>query len=301
MMQQQKRFAMVYQSESVTTKSRTGHMTSYPDGLAVYLGEISKIPLLSPAEELKLARKARKGNEDARAKLIVSNLRLVVSIAKKYLHFGLALQDLIEEGNVGLMKAADRFDPNRGCKFSTYATWWIKQAVTRSLSNYGRTIRIPVYVIDGVAKYKRVVQSLYKKLGRQASIEEIAKEMGCTYEEALRLHEYSEGVASVESIVTIEEETDVADPIGLHLQYSDDDGVVARILRDERLTHLLEQLPPRENLIMRHRYGIDDGMPHTLEETGKAFKLTRERIRQIEKETIGKLREYVGEHPEEFG
>ena len=280
---------------------RSGRMTSYADGLAAYLGEISRIPLLAPAEELKLARKVRKGSEDARAKLIVSNLRLVVSIAKRYLHFGLALQDLIEEGNVGLMKAADKFDPGRGCKFSTYATWWIRQAITRSLSNYGRTIRIPVYITDGVAKYKRVGQSLYKTLGRQASIEEIADEMGCKYEEALRLHKYSQGVASVESIVTIEEETDVADRGGIQLQYADDDGVVARILRDQRLSHLLEQLTPRESSIMRHRYGMHDGQPHTLEETGVVFNLTRERIRQIEKETINKLKEYVALHPDEFG
>jgi len=282
-------------------RSRSGRMTSYADGLAAYLGEISRIPLLAPAEELKLARKVRKGNEEARAMLIVSNLRLVVSIAKKYLHFGLALQDLIEEGNVGLMKAADRFDPGRGCKFSTYATWWIRQAITRSLSNYGRTIRIPVYITDGVAKYKRVGHSLYKKFGRQASVEEIADEMGCKYEEALRLHEYSQGVASVESIVTIEEETDVADRGGVQLQYADDDGVVARILRDQRLSHLLEQLTPRESSIMRHRYGMHDGQPHTLEETGVVFNLTRERIRQIEKEAINKLKEYVALHPDEFG
>jgi len=292
---------VISEGTKVAESSRSGRMTSYADGLAAYLSEISKIPLLSPADELKLARKAQKDDEDARAKLIVSNLRLVVSIAKKYLHYGLALQDLIEEGNVGLMKAADRFDPNRGCKFSTYATWWIRQAITRSLSNYGRTIRIPVYVTDGVAKYKRVAASLYKSLGRQASIEEVADEMGCKYEEALRLHEYSQGIASVESIVTIEEETDVADRGGVQLQFADDDGVVARILREQRLSHLLEQLTSRESSIMKYRYGLDDGRPHTLEETGVVFNLTRERIRQIEKEAIGKLKEYVSEHPEEFG
>jgi RNA polymerase primary sigma factor len=280
---------------------RKGSMTSYADGLTAYLAEISRIPLLAPAEELILARKIQKGHEESRSKLIVSNLRLVVSIAKKYLHFGLALQDLIEEGNLGLMKAADRFDPNRGCKFSTYATWWIRQAITRSLSNYGRTIRIPVYVTDSVAKYKRTASNMYKTNGRQPSIEEIAGEMEITYDEALRLHEYAQGISSVESIVAIEEETDIADRGGAQLQYADDDGIVAQILRTQRMTQLMEQLVERERNIMKYRYGIDDGVPHTLEETGREFGLTRERIRQIEKETIAKLKVYVDEHPDDFG
>ncbi len=276
-------------------------MTSYADGLAAYLSEISRIPLLAPAEELRLARQIQQGNEDARSKLIVSNLRLVVSIAKKYLHFGLPLQDLIEEGNLGLMKAADRFDPSRGCKFSTYATWWIKQAVTRSLSNYGRTIRIPVYVTDNVSKYKRISYDLYRKLGRQPSIYEIAEEMGCKYEEALRFHEYTQDMASVESIVTIEDDTDVTDRGGIQLQNADDDGIVAKILRTQHITQLFSQLDERERNIMKFRYGIEDGISHTLEETGRKFGLTRERIRQIEKETIAKLRVYVAEHPDDFG
>jgi len=272
---------------------------SYPDGLNSYLKEISKIPLLSPAEEMRLAKRMRKGDEEARKKLVISNLRLVVSIAKKYLYYGLPLLDLIEEGNLGLLKAVDRYDPSRKCKFSTYATWWIKQAITRSLSNYGRTIRIPVYVTDNISKYKKVAQLLYEREGRQPTVEEVADEMGVQYEEALKLHEYALGVPSLESLVYMEEDGEVTGAEILEEARNDED-VVSRILRSQRLNQLMEQLTPREGSILRHRYGLDDGECHTLEETGRQFNLTRERIRQIENEVISKLRNYVAEHKAEF-
>jgi len=272
---------------------------SCPDGLNSYLAEISKIPLLSPAEEMRLAKKMRNGDEEARKTLVISNLRLVVSVAKKYLYYGLPLLDLIEEGNLGLLKAVDRYDPARKCKFSTYATWWIKQAITRSLSNYGRTIRIPVYVTDSISKYKRAAQLLYEREGKEPSVEEVAEEIGIKYEEALKLHEYALGVPSLESLMHVEEDGEV---IGADIseEARADEDVVSRILRSQRLSRLLEQLTPRESSILRHRYGLDDGEAHTLEETGKQFNLTRERIRQIENEVINKLKIYVAEHAEEF-
>ncbi len=272
---------------------------SYPDALNSYLKEISKIPLLAPADEIRLANRMRKGDEEARSKLTMSNLRLVVSIAKKYLYYGLPLLDLIEEGNLGLLKAVDRYDPERKCKFSTYATWWIRQAVTRALSNYGRTIRVPVYVTDNIAKYKRAAQRLYEQKGREPSVEEVADELGIEYEDALKLHEYTLGVPSLESLVYLEEGGEV---VGAQVaeEVSSEEDVVARILRSQRLSQLMEQLTPRESGILRHRYGLDDGENHTLEETGKRFSLTRERIRQIENEVIGKLKKYVAEHEAEF-
>lgn len=272
---------------------------SCPDGLNSYLGQISKIPLLSPAEEIRLAKRMRKGDEEARKILVISNLRLVISIAKKYLYYGLPLLDLVEEGNLGLLKAVDRYDPGRKCKFSTYATWWIRQAITRSLSNYGRTIRIPVYVTDSISKYKRTAQILYERDGKEPGVEEVAEEMGVEYEEALKLHEYALGVPSLESLMHVEEDGEVVGAEIAH-QIREEEDVVSRILRGQRLNQLMEQLTPRESSILKHRYGLDDGEAHTLEETGKQFNLTRERIRQIENEVIHKLKIYVAEHSAEF-
>ena len=272
---------------------------SCPDGLNSYLGQISKIPLLSPAEEIRLAKRMRKGDEEARKILVISNLRLVISIAKKYLYYGLPLLDLVEEGNLGLLKAVDRYDPGRKCKFSTYATWWIRQAITRSLSNYGRTIRIPVYVTDSISKYKRTAQILYERDGKEPGVEEVAEEMGVEYEKALKLHEYALGVPSLESLMHVEEDGEVVGAEIAH-QIREEEDVVSRILRGQRLNQLMEQLTPRESSILKHRYGLDDGEAHTLEETGKQFNLTRERIRQIENEVIHKLKIYVAEHSAEF-
>ena len=272
---------------------------SCPDGLNSYLGQISKIPLLSPAEEIRLAKRMRKGDEEARKILVISNLRLVISIAKKYLYYGLPLLDLVEEGNLGLLKAVDRYDPGRKCKFSTYATWWIRQAITRSLSNYGRTIRIPVYVTDSISKYKRTAQILYERDGKEPGVEEVAEEMGIEYEQALKLHEYALGVPSLESLMHVEEDGEVVGAEIAH-QIREEEDVVSRILRGQRLNQLMEQLTPRESSILKHRYGLENGEAHTLEETGKQFNLTRERIRQIENEVIHKLKIYVAEHSAEF-
>lgn len=271
---------------------------SSEDGLSKYLAEISRIPLLSSTEEVRLANLARSGQGAARRKLIVSNLRLVVSIAKKYLYFGLPLLDLIEEGNLGLMKAVDRYDPGRGCKFSTYATWWIRQAVTRSLSNQGRTVRIPVYITDNVARYKKLANSVYIRTGRQPEIEEVAEKLGIKLAEAQRLREYAEAISPLEHLQTTD--SDLNRGIPESYQPKRDDCVIERIERDQQMEELMKQLSEREANIVRYRYGLMDGSAHTLEETGKKFKLTRERIRQIEKDLMKRLRTYVAAHNEDF-
>jgi len=268
------------------------------NGLSTYLGEIAKIPLLSTSEEIRLARRAQQGDGEARHKLITSNLRLVVSIAKKYLYYGLPLLDLIEEGNLGLMKAVDRYDPERGCKFSTYATWWIRQAVTRSLSNQGRTVRIPVYVTDNVARYKKTAEELYIRTGRRPEPEEVAKELGIKPAEAKRLREFVEDITPLDKLET----TDTDDGRGIpeSLEPHKVDKAIAQFEFDQQMEELMKQLTPRESNILRYRYGLMDGRAHTLEETGREFSLTRERIRQIEKDAMKRLRSFVAQHAEDF-
>ena len=276
----------------------SGMIESRENGLSTYLAEISKIPLLAPVEEINLARRAKAGDAVARRKLIVANLRLVVSIAKKYLYYGLPLLDLIEEGNLGLMKAVDRFDPERGCKFSTYATWWIRQAVTRSLSNHGRTVRIPVYITDNVARYKKIAEELYIRTGRQPELEEVAKELGVRIEEAKRLQEFVDVVSPIEKIQTSDTTLSRGIPEGIEPRRFD--TTIQQIELDQQMEELMGQLTEREANIIRYRYGLTDGQVHTLEETGKHFGLTRERIRQIEKDVMKRLRVYVGDHREDF-
>ena len=267
-------------------------------GLSTYLAEISKIPLLSTSDEIRLAKRVQKGDAEARHKLIVSNLRLVVSIAKKYLYYGLPLLDLIEEGNLGLMKAVARFDPMRGCKFSTYATWWIRQAVTRSLSNYGRTVRIPVYVTDNVARYKKTAEDLYIRTGKRPDAEDVAVEMGIKIAEARRLREFVEDISPLDNM----DSTDGEDGRGVMEAGESQltDRAIAQFELDQQMEELMKQLTPREANILRYRYGLLDGRAHTLEETGREFSLTRERIRQIEKDAMRRLRGFVGEHMEDF-
>ena len=268
------------------------------NGLSTYLGEIAKIPLLSTSEEIRLARRAQQGDGEARHKLIVSNLRLVVSIAKKYLYYGLPLLDLIEEGNLGLMKAVDRYDPERGCKFSTYATWWIRQAVTRSLSNQGRTVRIPVYVTDNVARYKKTAEEIYIRTGRRPEPEEVATELDIKPAEAKRLREFVEDISPLDKLET----TDTDDGRGIpeSIEPHKLDKAIAQFEFDQQMEELMKQLTPRESNILRYRYGLMDGRAHTLEETGREFNLTRERIRQIEKDAMKRLRGFVAQNAEDF-
>ena len=268
------------------------------NGLSTYLQEISRIPLLSPSEEIRLARLAKQGDPAARRKLIVSNLRLVVSIAKKYLYYGLPLQDLIEEGNIGLMKAADRYDPERGCKFSTYATWWIRQAVTRSLSNQGRTVRVPVYITDNVARYKRMAEELYIKTGRQPEVDEMAKALGLTEREVLKLQSFVDTVEPIDRMQSTDAES--MREIPESMEPSVTNQALEQFELDQQMSQLFGELSERESAIIKYRYGMDDGRAHTLEETGKRFRLTRERIRQIEKDVMKRLRHYVKENAEAF-
>ena len=268
------------------------------NALSTYLAEISKIPLLSPSEELHLAEQAQQGDGAARHKLIVSNLRLVVSIAKKYLYYGLPLLDLIEEGNLGLMKAVGRFDPTRGCKFSTYATWWIRQAVTRSLSNQGRTIRVPVYMTENVARYKKTVEQLYIASGKQPEPEEVAPKMGLKVSEVCRLREFAADFSPLDNLQSTDEDDGRGIPESLQPRRID--KAIEQIELDQEAEELLKQLTDREAGILRYRYGLMDGKAHTLEETGRRFDLTRERIRQIEKDSMAQLRVFVTDHAEDF-
>lgn len=268
------------------------------NGLSTYLSEISKISLLSGAEEISLAKRAKKGDGAARRRLIVSNLRLVVSVAKRYLYFGLPLLDLIEEGNLGLMKAVDRFDPNRGCKFSTYATWWIRQAVTRSLSNQGRTVRVPVYVTDNVAKYRKTVEELYIKTGKQPDVEYVAEILGIKVSEARRLRDFVIDFSPLETSSPAEDEGDRGAVESFHPQHTD--KAIEQIELDQQTEEILKQVSDRERSILRYRYGLVDGKAHTLEETGVRFNLTRERIRQIERDSMKRLREFAKQHGEDF-
>jgi len=261
------------------------------NGLSTYLAEISKIPLLTSSEEVRLARLAQAGDPEARRKIIISNLRLVVSIAKKYLYFGLPLQDLIEEGNMGLMKAVDRFDPERGFKFSTYATWWIRQAITRALSNYGRTVRIPVYVTDNVARYKKVGDELYKRTGKKPGPEEIAAEMNIKLKEAEKLQGFMDAITPLEELDSLD--ADDGRGVPESMEPGAMDPGIHQIELDQELEQLMTHLDDRETRIIRFRYGLDDGKAHTLEETGRKFNLTRERIRQIEKDVMKRLRKIV--------
>ena len=268
------------------------------NGLSTYLAEISKIPLLSTSDEIRLAKQAQTGDAEARHKLIISNLRLVVSIAKKYLYYGLPLLDLIEEGNVGLMKAVERYDPDRGCKFSTYATWWIRQAVTRALSNHGRTVRIPVYVTDNVARYKKTAEELYIRTGKRPEPDEVAAEMVIKPAEARRLREFVEDISPLDNLDT----TDMDDGRGIPegSEPARMDRAIVQFELDQEMDELMQQLTGRESSILKYRYGLMDGKAHTLEETGREFSLTRERIRQIEKDAMKRLRSFVSQHLDDF-
>ena len=268
------------------------------NSLSIYLSEISKIPLLSPKEELRVTRLVLKGDTEARRLIIVSNLRLVVSIAKKYLYYGLPLLDLIEEGNLGLMKAAERFDPERGCKFSTYATWWIRQAVTRALSNFGRTVRIPVYVTDNITRYKKTAERLYIKTGKKPEVEEMAQEMGIKVKEAEKLRSFVDSVSPLENLDTTD--NDNGRGIPEQFQPAKLDQAIVQFELDQQMEELMKELTEREAGIIKFRYGLTDGKAHTLEETGREFSLTRERIRQIEKNVLKRLSEYAKEHAADF-
>jgi len=258
------------------------------DPVRMYLREIGKVPLLKYEEEVELAKAIEAGSAPAKQKLISSNLRLVVSIAKKYVNRGLGLLDLIEEGNIGLMRAVDKFDYKRGFKFSTYATWWIRQAITRAIADQARTIRIPVHMVETINKYGRVSRRMMQDLGREATAEEIAREMEIEVEKVREIVKVSQEPTSLEKPVGEEEDSRLGDFIPDETASPDQQASAA--LLKEHIAEVFSTLTPREAKVLEYRFGLEDGKQRTLEEVGKEFGVTRERIRQIEAKAIRKLR-----------
>ena len=259
------------------------------DHVRMYLKEIGKVPLLSADEEIEYARLMSEGDEAAKKKLTEANLRLVVSIAKRYVGRGMLFLDLIQEGNLGLIKAVEKFDYTKGYKFSTYATWWIRQAITRAIADQARTIRIPVHMVETINKLIRVSRQLLQELGREPSPEEIAKEMGMSLEKVREVMKIAQEPVSLETPIGEEEDSHLGDFI------PDDDApapseAASFMLLKEQLMDVLNTLTPREEKVLRLRFGLEDGRARTLEEVGGVFDVTRERIRQIEAKALRKLR-----------
>ena len=259
------------------------------DPVRMYLKEIGRISLLSPEEELELSEKVAAGDEDAKNKLAESNLRLVVSIAKRYVGRGLLFLDLIQEGNIGLMKAVDKFDSDKGYKFSTYATWWIRQAITRALADQARTIRVPVHMVETINKMSRIQRQLTLELNREPSEEELAKKMGISVEKVREVIKISQEPVSLETPIGEEDDSHLGDFIKDESSMSPEEYATNEILKEE-IKSVLMTLQVREQEVLELRFGLIDGTCHTLEEVGKKFNVTRERIRQIEAKALRKLR-----------
>ena len=260
------------------------------DPVKMYLKDIGKAPLLSPEEEVELAKRVLQGDEYAKAKLSESNLRLVVSIAKRYVgRSGMQFLDLIQEGNIGLIKAVENFDYTKGFRFSTYATWWIRQSITRAMADQARTIRIPVHMVETIHKLTRATRQLIQKLGRDPTTEEIAEAMGISAEKVSEIQKIAQDPISLESPVGEEDDSKIADFIEDETIKSPVEVASQNLLR-EQLLSIIETLTPREQKVIRLRYGLDDSHPRTLEEVGREFNVTRERIRQIEAKALRKLR-----------
>jgi RNA polymerase primary sigma factor len=259
------------------------------DSVRMYLREIGRVPLLVAAQEVELAKRIEKGDKSAHDALAEANLRLVVSIAKKYIGRGLPLLDLIQEGNTGLLRAVDKFDYKRGYKFSTYATWWIRQAITRAIADQARTIRIPVHMVETINKLVRTQRRLVQDLGREPLPEEIAAEMGIEVEKVQHILKISQETVSLEAPVGEEEDSRLGDFILDEDTLSPEETAAFQLLK-ENIREVLNSLTPREQKILKMRFGIDSGKTHTLEEVGSEFGVTRERIRQIEAKALAKLR-----------
>nr|WP_310788181.1 RNA polymerase sigma factor RpoD [Fusobacterium nucleatum] len=257
--------------------------------IKMYLREIGQIPLLSYDEEIEYAQRVLKGDEEAKQKLIESNLRLVVSIAKKHTNRGLKMLDLIQEGNMGLMKAVEKFEYEKGFKFSTYATWWIRQAITRAIADQGRTIRIPVHMIETINKIKKESRIILQETGKEPTAEELAKKLEIPVDKVKNILEMNQDPISLETPVGSEEDSELGDFVEDQKTTSPYEATNRAILREE-LDAVLKTLSPREEKVLRYRYGLDDSSPKTLEEVGKIFNVTRERIRQIEVKALRKLR-----------
>jgi len=259
------------------------------DAVKMYLKNIGKIDLLTAEEEVELAKKSKAGDKEARNKLSKANLRLVVSIAKRYSGRGMTFLDLIQEGNLGLMKAVEKFDYTKGYKFSTYATWWIRQAITRAIADQARTIRIPVHMVETINKQIRLQRSMHQQLGREPLPEELAKELGYSVDRVIEIMKIAQDPVSLETPIGEEEDSHLKDFIKDNYSPAPEDIASYTLLR-EQLLEVLNSLTPREAKVLKLRFGLEDGRPRTLEEVGAEFKVTRERIRQIEAKALRKLR-----------
>lgn len=269
---------------------------NYNDSVQMYLREIGKVPLLKSDDEVRLAKLIEKGEISAKQKLTEANLRLVVSIAKKYVgrSNNLSLLDLIQEGNIGLFKAVEKFDYHKGYKFSTYATWWIRQAITRALADQSRTIRIPVHMVETINKYTQIVRQLVQELGREPLAEEIAAEMDMEVDKIRHIQKISQETVSLETSIGDSEDDSVLGDFIEDTETIMPDQTASRTLLKNHVIEILEELSPREQRILKIRFGLDDGVTHTLEEVGQEFGVTRERIRQIEAKALDKIRNQKG-------
>lgn len=262
------------------------------DPLKIYLKDIKKIPLLTHEEEIQLANRIKQGDRQAKEKMIKANLRLVINFAKRYRHFGIPFMDLIEEGNMGLMKAVGKFNPKRGFRFSTYASWWIRQYINRALANQGKIVRLPVYMVEKILKYKKVSDDLAYKLGRKPTQVEIAKKMRTSVKKLNEINTLATKITSLEAPIGESQTAQLGDLI------EDENAVLpdqklSEFMAREKIDDLLSKMKPRERQIIELRYGLNDDAKHTLEETAKKFGLTRERVRQIEAAALKKLRKII--------
>jgi RNA polymerase primary sigma factor len=262
---------------------------STEDPVRMYLKEIGNVPLLDMEKEIQIAKRMEEGDENAKKELTEANLRLVVSIAKKYVGRGMPFLDLIQEGNMGLMKAVDKFDYNKGFKFSTYATWWIRQAITRGIADTGRTIRVPVHMVETINKTLRMSRTLLQELGREPTPEEVAERLDVTVDRVQEVLKISRDPVSLDTPIGEEDDSHLGDFIEDEAALSPSDSASFSMLREE-LSTALESLTERERMVIQLRFGLDDGRARTLEEVGKEFNVTRERIRQIEAKALRKLR-----------
>lgn len=267
------------------------------DLLKFYLKDVKKYPLLSPEEEKELTKKIRNGDQKARARLIESNLRLVIKIAKKYQGQGLELTDLIQEGNLGLMKAIDKFEPNMDCRLSTYATWWIKQAIERAIINQTRVIRLPVHIADDIKKLYRETYEFYQKNKREPEVEELAEKLDFTVDYVIKLLNYSKKASSMDSPQNEEDDSSLNDTIKDE-KIMPPDILLENVDTASKVKKWISMLDEKERKIITMRYGLDGGIPQTLEVIGKVFKVTRERIRQIEHKALSKLKKIIEEEEE---